>query len=82
MYRNIYTFNFFNFKKKLRRQKKTHTHTHTHTHTQETKEEKRISAENLTGYNDIVFEFALSNFNLLVYVQREKSQYLLYCNNK
>ena len=76
MYRNIYTFNFFNFKKKLRRQKKTHTHT------QETKEEKRISAENLTGYNDIVFEFALSNFNLLVYVQREKSQYLLYCNNK
>ena len=78
MYRNIYTFNFFNFKKKLRRQKKKHTHTHT----QETKEEKRISAENLTGYNDIVCEFALSNFNLLVYVQREKSQYLLYCNNK
>ena len=76
----IYTFNFFNFKKKLRRQK--NTHTHTHTHTQETKEEKRISAENLTGYNDIVCEFALSNFNLLVYVQREKSQYLLYCNNK
>ena len=33
--------------------------------TEETKEEKRISVENLTGYNDIVCEFALCTFNLL-----------------
>ena len=31
----------------------------------ETKEEKRISVENLTGYDDIVREFALCTFNLL-----------------
>ena len=31
----------------------------------ETKQEKRISKENLTGYDDIVCEFALSTFNLL-----------------
>ena len=61
-----------------------------------TKEEKRISAENLTGYDDIVCEFALCTFNLLdrvanfvwlfigiqvVYVQQKKSQYLLYYSN-
>ena len=85
--------------------------------TKETKEEKRTSAENLTGYGDIVCKsdgiqwhrlqiwrdtvtsFAnvcTFSFNLLdrvvnfpgcsyefnvVYVQREKSQYLLYYNN-
>ena len=52
--------------------------------------------EDLTGYDDIVCEFTLSTFNLfdpvgispgcsyafnVVYVQREKSQYLLYYNN-
>ena len=62
----------------------------------ETKEEKRISVENLTGYDDIVWEFALCTFHLLdrvvnfswlfiwfnvVYVQWEKSQCLLYYNN-
>ena len=31
----------------------------------ETKEEKRIFKENLTGYSDIVCEFALCTFNLL-----------------
>ena len=28
-------------------------------------EEKRISVENLTGYNDIICDFALCTFNLL-----------------
>ena len=31
----------------------------------EAKEEKRISVENLTGFDDIVCEFALCTFNLL-----------------
>ena len=31
---------------------------------EETKEEKRISVENLTEYDDIVCEFALCTFNL------------------
>ena len=31
----------------------------------ETKEKKRVSVENLTGYDDIVCEFALCTFNLL-----------------
>ena len=31
----------------------------------ETKDEKRISAENLTEYHDTVCEFALCAFNLL-----------------
>ena len=31
----------------------------------ETKEEKIISVENLTGYDDIVCEFVLGTFNLL-----------------
>ena len=30
-----------------------------------TKEEKRISVENLMGYDDIICEFALCTFNLL-----------------
>ena len=42
-------------------QKKTHTHKQK---VKETKEEKRIYVENLTGYNDIVCEFALCTFNL------------------
>ena len=61
-----------------------------------TKEEERISVENLTGYDDFVCEFALCTFNLfdqswvspgcsyefkVVYVQQEKSQYLSYYNN-
>ena len=49
----------FNLKKKTRKQnKKTKK-------AKETKEEKIISAENLTGYNDIVCKFALCTFNLL-----------------
>ena len=32
----------------------------------ETKEEKRISLENLTGYDNIVCEFALCTFNVLI----------------
>ena len=62
-----------------------------HAKAKETKDEKRIFVENLTGYDDIVCEFALCTFNLfdrvvnfsrliifnVVYVQREKSQYLL-----
>ena len=46
---------------------KKHTQTHKHTYKQkekETKEEKRISVENLTGYDDIVCEFVLYTFNL------------------
>ena len=31
----------------------------------QTKKEKRISVENLTGYDDFVYEFALDTFNLL-----------------
>ena len=34
----------------------------------ETKEENRISGENLTGYDHIVCEFALCTFNLLARV--------------
>ena len=30
-----------------------------------TKEEKKISLENLTGYNDIVCEFAMCTFKVL-----------------
>ena len=52
---------------------------------------KKISVENLMGYDDIICEFALCNFNLLdspgcsyefnvVYVQRDRSQHLLYYN--
>ena len=41
-------------KKKNRRQK-----------AKETKEEKTISVENLTGYDDTVWKFALCTFNLL-----------------
>ena len=72
---------------------KKHTQTHKHTYKQkekETKAEKRISVENLTGYDDIVCEFVLYTFNLameswispgcsyeinVVYVQRVKSHY-------
>ena len=71
--------------KQTRRQKKAN----------KTKEEKWISVENLMGYDDIICEFALCTFNLLdqvmnfswlfiwiyeVYVQWDKSQYLLYYN--
>ena len=34
------------------------------TKAKETKEEKKIYVENLTGYNDIVFKFVLRTFNL------------------
>ena len=34
--------------------------------TKETKEEKRISVENRTGYDDILREFAQSTFNPLM----------------
>ena len=76
MYKNIYFFIFFKKKATTTRQK-----------AKQTKEEKRISGENLTGYDDIVSEFPLFTFNLLdrvvnfpwslcefnvVYVQREK----------
>ena len=77
-----YIFNFKKTKPKITRGQKAI----------ETEEEKRISVENQTGYNDIVCEFVLCTFNLfdrvlnfswlfnefnVVYVQREKSQYLL-----
>ena len=42
------------YKKKSRRQK-----------AEETKEEKRISVVNLTGYDDIVCKFSLCTFDLL-----------------
>ena len=45
----------FNFKKEKQDKKEA----------KDTKEEKRIPVENLTGYDDIVFEFALCTFNLL-----------------
>ena len=44
----------FSIKKKTRIQK-----------AKETKDEMRISVENLTGFDDIVYEFALCSFNLL-----------------
>ena len=51
----------FNFKKKKRQKAK------------ETKEEKRIFVEKLTGYYDIVCEFSLCTFNVLDrVVQRHK----------
>ena len=50
----IYIFIFKKTKPKITRRKKA----------KETKEEKRMSVENLTGYNDIVFEFAMCTFNL------------------
>ena len=39
----------------------------------ETNTRKRISVENLTGYDNIEFN--------VVHVQRQKSEYLLYYNN-
>ena len=49
----------FNFKTKTKKEnKKTKK-------AKETKKEKRISDENLTGYDDVVCEFALCTFNLL-----------------
>ena len=50
----IYIFNFKKNTKKTRRQK-----------AKEIKDEKRISVENLTGYDDIVCAFAMCAFNLL-----------------
>ena len=50
-YRMCIRIYIFNFKKKQK--------------AKETKEEKRISVENLTGFDDIVWEFALCTFNLL-----------------
>ena len=65
----LYIFNY----KKQHTHTRTHTHTHTHTHkiktrrqkTKETKEEKRISAEKLRGYEDIICQFALCTFNFI-----------------
>ena len=48
----IYIFNFI--KAKTRRQK-----------SKETKDKKRVSVENLMGYNDIVYEIVLCTFKLL-----------------
>ena len=31
----------------------------------ESEKEKKLSVENLTGYNDIIWEYALCTFNLL-----------------
>ena len=60
----IYIFNL-----KKRRKTNTHTHlhthtqtnkhTHTHTHTHTNSRRKRISVENLKGYNKVICEFAL-----------------------
>ena len=52
----IYIFDFFFKKKKIRRQ------ITRRQKAKETKEEKIISAENVTGYDYIVFEFALCTF--------------------
>ena len=38
----------------------------------ETKEEKRISLENLTGYDDFVYEFTLCIFKLHTHFQEQK----------
>ena len=59
---NVYQNQYFCFfKKKTRRQK-----------AKETKEEKRICLENLTGYDDIVCEVALCIFNLCTHFQEQK----------
>ena len=50
----IYIFNFKKTKTKITRKQKA----------KETKEEKRISVENLAGYDDIVGEFGLCTFGL------------------
>ena len=49
----------FNLKQKNKKKQQTHKKTKK---AQETKEEKRISLENLTGYDDIVCELALCTF--------------------
>ena len=49
----------FNFKEKEKKKRKTRQIA------KETKEEKRISVENLTRCDNIVCEFALCTFNLL-----------------
>ena len=57
----------FNFKTKQKKQTNKETKTTTIIRKQkakETKEEKRISVENLTEYDDIVCEYALCTFNL------------------
>ena len=45
--------------------KKKHKQTRRQKKANKTKEEKRISVENLMGYDDIICEFALCTFNLL-----------------
>ena len=62
-YQNMY----FNYKKKQPKKKKKK-EKRRRQKAKETKEEKRISVENLTGYDDIVCEFALCTFNLLLLV--------------
>ena len=54
----------FNCKKK-KKKKKTAREKSKKKKKKKTKEEKRISVKNLTGYDDIVCEFALRTFNLL-----------------
>ena len=53
----IYILNFKNIKTKKTTKKRIQK-------ANETAEEERISVENLTGYDDIVCEFVLCNFNL------------------
>ena len=57
MYQNIFIFNFL--KQKTKKPLKTRRQ-----NGEETKEEKRIYVENLTEYDDIVYEFTLCTFDL------------------
>ena len=55
MHENIYSL----FQRKKAKNKK-----HPHKEAKDTKKEKRISVGNLTGYDDIVCEFAMCTFKL------------------
>ena len=61
MYLRIYIFSF----KKKKKKKKKKIKKKEGKKKKETKEEKRISVENLTGHDVIVCKFALCTFNLL-----------------
>ena len=91
---SIYIFNFFKKDKKKKKRKKERSKRQKKQ--KKLKKKNRISVKNLTRYDDIVCKFVLCTFHLLewvvnfsgclyefnvVYVQREKSQYLFYYNN-
>ena len=59
----IYIFNLKKQKNKKAKKKKT---AKGKKQIKESKKEKRLSVENLTAYSDMVYEFVLCTFNLLI----------------